>query len=225
MAAKKLEKALYGPSMTEVVLGALLGLLVGVSAACVYLVFKEVPTVKQIPKEPVRGVVYYLPGSDSNAKSRGWEAKQKQFLSGATISLNEDELNAWANSIKAPVAAKPAPGAAPVSEDYFVPGQPNFRIVDGKIQIGLSCKLNWYGLATEVTVQATGDFRSVGSEFAFVPETVYLGSCPVHQLPGMASLLVGQILNRQKIPDEARAAWAKVSDISLEGSLLKLGTQ
>ena len=38
MADKKLEKALYGPSMTEVALGAVLGLIVGVLAACVYLI-------------------------------------------------------------------------------------------------------------------------------------------------------------------------------------------
>ena len=60
MADKKLEKALYGPSMTEVALGAVLGLLLGLLAASVYLVFKPVAAVKELPKEPLRSVVYYI---------------------------------------------------------------------------------------------------------------------------------------------------------------------
>ena len=79
MADKKLEKALYGPSMTEVALGAVLGLVIGVLGACVYLVFKPVALVKELPKEPLLSVVYYIPGNESNAKSKGWQAKQKQF--------------------------------------------------------------------------------------------------------------------------------------------------
>ena len=79
---KKIEKALYGPSTTEVALGALLGLIAGVLAACTYLVFKPVTQVKELPKEPIRGMLYYIPGADSNAKSRNWAAKQKQFVAG-----------------------------------------------------------------------------------------------------------------------------------------------
>src|SRR5690242_8328134 len=99
MADKKLEKALYGPSVTEVALGAVLGLIAGVLVAVVYLVFKPVAQVKAMPKETLRSVVYYLPGNDSNAKSRGWQAKQKQFLAGTSVTVVEDELNAWSASV------------------------------------------------------------------------------------------------------------------------------
>ena len=92
MADKKIEKALYGPSVTEVALGAVLGLICGVLVACLYLVFKPVQQLKELPKEPSRSVVYYIPGSESSAKSKGWQAKQKQLIDGTGISLVEDEL-------------------------------------------------------------------------------------------------------------------------------------
>ena len=37
-----------------------------------------------------------MPGGDANTKSKSWTAKQKQFIAGTTITLVEDELNAWA---------------------------------------------------------------------------------------------------------------------------------
>ena len=173
MADKKIEKALYGPSMTEVALGAVLGLIAGVLAACIYLVFKPVSQVKEMPKEDkiVKGMVYFIPGNESNAKSRNWQAKQKQMTSGTTFTLDlvEDELNAWANTLSAPPApaptppkgakapaAAPADAAKPAADGIFNPGRPNFRIVDGRLQIGTKCVLNWYGLTYETTVITTG---------------------------------------------------------------------
>ena len=66
-------------------MGAVLGLLVGVVAACVYLVFKPVQQVKELPKEPSRSVVYFIPGSESNAKGKCWQAKEKQVIGGAGL--------------------------------------------------------------------------------------------------------------------------------------------
>ena len=70
MADKKVEKALYGPSTVEVALGAVLGLLAGVVLACVYLVFKPVEAVKEMPKETARGVVYHLAGRNEWAREQ-----------------------------------------------------------------------------------------------------------------------------------------------------------
>lgn len=230
MADKKLEKALYGPSTTEVILGAILGLLVGIGVACVYLVFKPVLTVKEMPKEIVRGVVYYLPGTDGKAKGKEWETKLKQFQAGTTINVNEDELNAWIASKKTAAPAKPAApaaagapaAAAPTVEGYVIPGAPNIRIVDGQMQVGLPCTLNWYGLMTDVTVQATGAFQKSGEFHVFNPKTIYLGSCPLHILPGIGGLLLDHIVEKQGFPDELRAAWAKLGDVTITGGTLSL---
>lgn len=227
--ARKIEKALYGPSIVEVIFGAILGLLAGVLAACVYLVFKPVPTVHELPKDRPRGMVYYLPGSESKARGAAWQTKQKQFLSGASVQLVEDELNSWLTSaIKldaAPAAAKggtAAPADASASNQVFIPSKPNFKIANDKLQIGLNCTLNWYGMATDVTLQSTGTFTKDGDHFVYTPDTLYLGSCPVHFLPGASPLLMSHLLSKGKVPDEFRDAWYKLNDVVVNGTSLKL---
>lgn len=233
MADKKVEKALYGPSTTEVALGAILGLVAGVLVAGVYLVFKPVQVVKEMPKEPVRGAVYFIPGSESSGKSRDWAAKQKQFVAGGTVEVVEDELNAWAASALAPAKPAAAPGApapapssgASADGGIFQPGSPNFKIADGKLRIGAKCFLNWYGLSQEVQVIMTGGFARSGDKFVFKPDTVYLGSCPVHLLPAVSGPLVSHLLGKKPVADDLKSAWAKLGDVTIEGSTLKLAAQ
>lgn len=233
MADKKIEKALYGPSMTEVALGAVLGLVAGVLAAGVFLVFKPIVQVKEMPASDkiVKGAIYYIPGSESSAKSRGWQAKQKQIFSNPTftVDLVEDELNAWANTLAVPAAPKPAGAAAdaakPAGDGIFNPGKPNFRIVDGKLQIGAKCVLNWYGLTHEVMVKTTGTFTKSGDTVVYAPDTIYLGSCPVHLLPALAEPLMSHLISKEKVPDEVRNAWAKLDSAAIENGTLKLVAQ
>jgi hypothetical protein len=239
MADKKIEKALYGPSLTEVALGAVLGLVAGVLVACIYLVFKPVVQVKEMPKEPVRGAIYYIPGSESNAKSRTWSAKQKAFVAGTSITVVEDELNAWALSAfagSAPAAApkgaaapkageKPADAPATGLNGIFNPGTPNFKITDGKMQIGFKCILNWYGLTKEVFVVTTGTVAKSGDKFVYSPQTVYLGSCPLHLVPALAGPFVSNLIEKKKAPDAINSAWAKLTDATVEGNTLKLTVQ
>lgn len=238
MASNKVEKALYGPSTTEVALGAVLGLLAGLLAACVYLVLKPVQQVKELPKEPARGVIYYVPGSEAPAKSREWTAKQKAFVAGGNVQLVEDELNAWANATfagapaaaatpaKAPAAAPKADAAKPADDGgIFQPGTPNFHLADGKLRIGFRCFVNWYGMGKDIFVTMTGDIKRSGDRFVFTAESVYLGSCPVHLLPAVSGPLVSHLLGRKKVPDEINSAWAKLSDVAIEGSTLKLTVQ
>lgn len=234
MADKKIEKALYGPSLIEVALGAVLGLGAGVLAACVYLVFlKPVTTVKELPKEPVRGMVYYIPGSESGSKGRTWTAKQKQFVAGTNVTLIEEELNAWATSAFAAAKPKPgakpgetpAPGSGPALDGIFNPGNPNFKITDGKLQIGTKCILNWYGLTKEVMLVTTGEIVSSGGKYVYSAETLYLGSCPIHLLPAVAGPLMSTLMDKKKAPDDINSAWAKLTDVTLEGNTLKLTLQ
>lgn len=224
---KKIEKALYGPSATEVALGAILGLMVGVVVACVYLVVKPVSTVKEMPKETVRGMLYYIAGSESSAKSRSWSAKQKQFLAGTSIAVVEDELNAWAIATFGAAPKAPAPGGkagetkAP-DGGIFQPGTPNFRFVGDKIQIAAKCLLNWYGVGKEVMVISTGSLVRSGDRMVFQADTLYLGSCPVHMLPAVAVPLLDHLLGKKMAPDDLRSAWLRVDGAAIEGGTLKL---
>lgn len=238
MAANKLEKELYGPSVTEVALGAILGLLIGVLVCGVYLVFKPVAQVKALPKEPLRSMVYYIPGNDSNAKSRGWQAKQQQYLTGTSVSVVEDELNAWSAAAGTAAPAAPKPGAKPAAkpgakpaddkpalDGIIIPYAPNFRVVDDKLQIGLKCTLNWYGLTFDTTVLAIGGFGKSGDQVVFVPEKVFLGSCPLHLLPLLPGLLVSTIIEKEKVSDEIRTAWTKLTAVTIEGGAVKFTVQ
>ena len=239
MADKKIEKALYGPSLTEVALGAVLGLVAGVVCACVYLVFKPVMLVKEMPKEVARGIVYYVPGAESS-KGKTFTAKQKQFVAGTSITLIEEELNAWAATAftgsapaPAPKAAAPKAGAKPEEQKpagpalngIFNPGVPNFKIANGKLQIGTKCILNWYGLTKEVLVVTTGELVKSGDKFVYTAQTLYLGSCPVHLLPAAAGPLMSALIDKRKAPDAINSAWAKLSEVTIEGNTLKLTVQ
>jgi hypothetical protein len=242
----KIEKALYGPSLAEVALGAILGLVFGVVVAAVYLVFKPVETVKQLPKEISRSTIYFQPGSDSSTKGKTWSAKHKQFLAGAAFQVSEDELNAWATAGGTPPpppkpAAKPAdkgkpakPAEAPKPEEkaaaadaagFIIPSTPNFRVVGDKLQIGMKCTLNYFGLTHDVVVLTTGDFRKAGDQVVFVPVTVHFGSCPLHMLPAASNALANYLLSKQKFTDEMRLAWTKVGSVTIEGGLLKFAVQ
>ena len=115
---------------------------------------------------------------------------------------------------------KPAP-----PEGYFIPGTLNFRIIGDKLQVGMKCTLNWYGLAYDTTVVATGGFRRSGDVFEFAADKVYLGSCPLHLIPAVSGLLVSTIASKQKLSDELRIALTKVSAVTIEGGTLKLAVQ
>ncbi|MEO6993389.1 MAG: hypothetical protein ABI273_07155 [Lacunisphaera sp.] len=228
--AHKIEKALYGPSLTEVVLGAILGLLAGVLVACVYLVFKPVLTVRELPKDQPRGMVYYIPGANGNSRGSGWFAKQKLFLAGKSVQLVADELNGWVEGtvkLDAPPAAAPTtnaktPAPAGASNAIFTPSKPNFKIANDKLQIGMMCTLNWYGMMTNVVLQSTGTFTKDGDHYVYKPDTLYLGSCPLHLLPGVAGFLMSHIISTGKVPDEFRDAWYKLNDVEVRGGELKL---
>jgi hypothetical protein len=242
MANRKIEKALYGPSTVEVALGAVLGLLLGVVFAAVYLVFKPVQTVKEPPKEIAKGVVYYLPGKSDSAKARAWQAKVTTFVQGGQLIATEDELNAWATSIT--TAAPATPGAKPAkpaekpkteekkgdapaasSGDFLSASGLNFRIDGDKLHVAEKVVLNYYGIAKEVVFQTSGTFQRGGESFVFKPDEIYLGSCPVHMLPGASGALTKALVAKAKVPDDVRAAWAKITAMAIEGGLLKVTTQ
>jgi len=244
MANKKIEKALYGPSTVEVAIGAVLGLLLGVLVAAVYLVFKPVQSIKEPPKELAKGVVYYLPGKTDGTKARAWQDKVATFVKGGQVVATEDELNAWATALSGGAAAakaeakpaKPAEkpkteekkgDAAPASgsSDFLSASGLNFRVEGNKLHIAEKVVLNYYGIAKEVVFQTTGTFERGGESFVFRADKIYLGSCPVHALPGIGGALTKALVAKAKVPDDFRAAWAKISALAVEDGLVKVTTQ
>lgn len=247
MSSKKVDRALYGPSWTEVIIGAALSFVIGMILAAAVLVLRPVQTVRELPKEPGRDVVYYIEGSKDSTRGRQWLRKREMLDQGTSVTLSEDELNAAfyttppadkakppapaekgtpAAKAKAPAppppAAPPAPPAAAASEGLLVPGAPNFRMHDNLLQVGVPCTLNVYGFKLSVIVIATGGFAKNDDGIAFVPETFYVGSLPVSRLPMVEGLVTKKILTAQPPPEDLVAAWKKLSDAAIDGKTLKL---
>jgi len=228
----RIGKAKYGPSLNEVIVGAALSLVIGALLATTFMVTTPVKVVRDPPKVSDDGVVYYAEGNRNLDLAKQWMRKKQLFLEGSSVSLNEDELNSWirAEIGTPPPAPTPAGGmkATPVSPKpppaLFQVESPNFRVRDGMIQIGCRATLNLesFGLTLPLITQATGRFERQGDTFAFVPEKCYVGSFPVHKIPGLGGLTLRFLLSHVPVSEDIRAAWRKLTNVAVEGNTLRL---
>lgn len=232
MKDKKLERALYGPSLWDVTLGAVLSIVLGGVAAVIFLVYKPVETVRELPKEDERvpGQVYFVEGSKDSAKARQWRTKRKQLADGTAgeIALVEDELNIWF-APEAPAKTPPAKeGEAikePIPDELITWDAPNFRIADGSLQIATHATFNplrIVALDVPVVVQARGGFEKRGEEFVFAPKSLYLGSLPLHRIPGATSFVVNRAQKSAALPPQGLEVWKRVSDVNIDDRVLKI---
>lgn len=217
--SNKLDRALYGPSWTEVILGAVLSVALGIVLAAAFLIFKPVTLVREMPKEPIPGMVYYFEGSHDSAKARRLPEKQKAFLKGGSVVLTEDELN-----LAAAPAQTPGKVSATPEDGFLNPGLVNVRIHEGTFQVSVPVKVKYslVGLDTTVVVVTKGKFEKDGDSYVYEPETVYVGSCPVQRLPMVESFVMGKFFSSARFPADVVAAWDKLSEVSIEGATLKL---
>lgn len=237
MSAKNIRGA-HDPSWTEVTLGAVLSVALGVVIGAVLLVVRPVTTVKELPKEAdrVAGTVYYAEGSRDSGKARQAPAKRKQFAQGTTVAVTEDEINSFIApppppapaakpkaSDKAKAGDKAAPAAAAPSGDLLTPGSPNFRIREGVVQIAVPVTVSLFGLIEQkVQVVARGAFAKKGDTFAFDSNTLYVGSCPMQRLPFATGFVEKKVLGALAVPEDIAAAWPKLADVKAEGNTLTL---
>jgi hypothetical protein len=249
MSAKKADMSAHEPSWTEVILGAVLSVALGAVLGVFVLAIKPSVPVKEMPAEPVAGTIYYVQGSHESAKARGAAAKRKQFAQGGSVTATEDEINSFlppppmtvnvkakaadkakpaekAKAAPAPGQPKPAvPGVPASTGDLITLGGPNFRMHDGKIQIAVPATINVLGIEQVVTAVADGNFVKKGSAFVFVPETLYLGSCPMQRVPFAAGFVANKFIGGLPVPEDIAAAWPKVTDVAVEGNALKVTMQ
>ena len=238
--SKKIDRALHGPSWIEVILGAVLSLVLGVVLGITLLVFRPVLVVKELPKEDARDpkAIYFVEGTRDSSRAREAAAKRKAFANGQSVTVNEDELNTLAGpaaAFGAPPAPKPgekakapekagapAAPATPASEDFIATGTPNFRLHDNAMQVGVPVTFNLLGMSQKVVVHTRGGFAKEGDVFVYRPDVFYVGSLPLDRLPYLAGYARHHFLNAQAIPDDVKASWAKLANVTVEGKLLKL---
>ncbi|MBS0664277.1 MAG: hypothetical protein JSR48_13510 [Verrucomicrobia bacterium] len=222
--SNKIDRALHGPSWMEVFIGAALAVLIGVVLAAVSLIFRPVAQVRELPKEPERDTVYYIEGSHDSAKARRSAQKEKLLAAGRSVELNEDEIN----QILTPAAPPPPKGGkqppAPETPGLVSAGAVNARIHGGSLQLAVPVRLFYptFGVDATVLVLSNGTFVKSGDGYAYEPESLYLGSCPVQRIPGAAGFVMGRFLASDKIPAALTEAWGKLANVTIEGSVLKL---
>ena len=215
----KLQRKNDGPGWFEVIFGAALSVILGVILAVVFLVLKPVAVLKELPKEPVPGTVYYIEGTRELSKTRELMSKRRLLNDGTAVAFNEDELNTLA------MPSTPAPGSKvmelpqpPVVTEFVTPGQPNFRIREGVMQVGVPVQLSAFELQHKVILQMRGGFRKDGDVLAFNAAQVYVGSLPLDRLPKAKEELLKRIYAQAKVPEELSTAWSKVSNATVEGA-------
>lgn len=225
---KKLNRSIYGPALSEVILGGVLSLSLGAVIGIAYLVFKPVATVKEIPKDAPVDAVYYIPGSRSGVNTNQLGLKRKSFAAGNSVTVTEDELNAFARIEKPPAPTKPklAAGAkdtTPVQTELYTVDTPNFRIRAGEMQVVVPVKVAFFGVLEHVVlVQTSGAFVKRGEGFAYDPAKLWIGSCPAGRLPGVTGLVIRKFLLAKPLPEDIATAWGKLTDAGIVGTSLKL---
>ena len=210
---KRIDRALYGPGLFEVTLGALMGVSLGVAVAALHLVFTPVAVLSKPPEGAAATGVYFVEGSANSAKARQWMRKHQLLSEGgsADVAFCEDELNAWMAS--AITKAQPAAGSTPA---LITPERINFRIHDGVFQVGVLGKLDAFEFTRQFVIQARGKFGPGANGFEFIADEFYIGSLPAHTVPGLTALIIRRVLAAQAVPEDLKANWRKLKLVAVE---------
>jgi len=207
MSSKKIDRALYGPSWIEVILGALLSFALGVVLSGLALVFKPVETVREIPEDAPSDAIYYIEGAKSTTRGRSATVKLDQLRAGQTVSLNEEELNFLATD------ALTVPDGEEGDSPEVVP---NFRIADGRLQIAYPVTLGYSGIERTVLIIATGQLAPVDGGVAFQAESFTIGALQAVRLPALQDLIAGQILSRNPPSEDILGVWNGLTDAGMQ---------
>ena len=219
--SSKVDRAKYGPSWTEVIVGVALSVLIGLLAGFAVLAFRPVQTVKEIPKDGPVGQIYFIEGTHVPVRGSDVERKEKELVQGQTVLFDENELNfAFAPATpKKPVdpKAKNAPPAA-----LLAAAAPNFRIHDGALQVSSLVTVSVYGWSQDIIVQTNGGFEKEDGVYTYEPTSILIGSCQIAHLPFLPKYLKKKVATELNFPPDLAAAWSKLTEVGIQGTSLKL---
>jgi hypothetical protein len=216
-----------GPGSFSKLIGGAFGILMGgcfgILIAAVYLTFRPVHEVKRMPaEEDMKPGVYYIEGRRSGMDGAEWVSKRNEVVAeGALdITVNEQELNQWSS---ATFSDRRMDLKIEYGDAKFEPGIPNFRIADDQVQIGFPFDIKGVGDNRRLIFQAKGTFvEGPDATRVFVPEYVYLGSCRIPNLGGFSAVVVRSLANVVGAPEEVLAAWPSLTDVTVDGDVIKL---
>ena len=246
------QKRALAPLWVEISLAAL-GIVCGGALALAWLFFKPVAIVGHMPAAPREfGQVYYVKGSRDKARGARWTQNRRALLEPAsriggagvaggagganTITLTEDELNAWwaasSHILRLLRRDATATGRADAVAGATVDtGLVDFRIDRGMLQVAVPVTLRFLSTRADIVVQVRGTFaRETGvNELAgaaglvmFSPGEIYAGSLPLHRIPGAKEFLMRKILADQTLPGLVVAAWQQIDSVRISGKELHI---
>lgn len=216
---KKMDRAQNGPGMFEILFGVILSITLGVLLAALHLVFKPVEVVNRPPEELVPGQVYFIEGSVNSSKAQQWKRKRQMLVEGASadVTFSEEELNSWMASSTAQLSKDEENATA-----LFEPERVNFRIQGGALQVGLLGKVAAVGVSHDLVFQTRGTFVEGTEGYVFDPKEFFVGSLPVHRVPGLTSLLMKRVTAAQELPEDLKETWRKLKLVAVEDNVLRL---
>lgn len=209
-----------GPRPVEIAIAAVLSCLLGVVGAIVLLAFQAPEEVTELPPEEDRefGRVYHVQGKKGNASHGTWEAKTEAIKAkkSGKISLVEEELNQWASRQLKETDAVEKPAL------HIEPGTPNFKIGDDELFVGAPLTWNIFGSSRTFESHTRGHFAAEGDSFVFEHGRIYVGSCPLPDLGGLATRLFRDVADSYNVSESLREGWANLESVSIEEGSLKL---
>lgn len=231
------------PGLIEIFVGSILSVLLGALVAASILLLKPVEVLKEPPKDKALDAtkIYYFEGRKDYTASQRWRFKRDSLVQGHTVSITEDELNAWVENIypKLPIETKPPvkankakgkPAVAAKKDDgpqpFIQTGTPNFRLTSESLRIGVIYYVNVFGYAFQVVAQTDGIFekpRNGEDPVYYKPTSFYIGSLPAHKLLMLKGLIFGQVVDTFELPADMMDTWAKLAEVRVENRELVLG--
>jgi hypothetical protein len=201
-----------------------LGISMGCLFAAVYLALKPVSIrdggEKPGAKEPARHEITYVRGRSGLVRTSVIETKKNSFLTRdrAGVELVEEEINRWISTEYGNDARSAE------YEDFeaeFKADVPVFKVRGDETHVGMVFDLSVLGYTRKVVLQAAGAFQREGGRFVYVPEKMYVGSCPVN-VPYLSRRIFDAIYDRFEVSSDLSAAWADVRGLVVEAGALKL---
>lgn len=219
---KEKEQAVRSTSTIEVLLGAFISILIGFSIGFLELSFKPATTVSNLPsaEDATPETVYYINGSVSGGAS--FRLKEQAILQGmpGEYRFTEAELNAW---VRETFRLEPTNSTADRKVD-FRPNVPNFRISDGKLQIGVEVDASYDNMRRTMQFQTSGEFVQANGVWTFLPQQTWLGSAkapPLVITPLLSKVFMGPYRSSERYA-KLLNFWSSLDSVSIDGDVLVL---
>ncbi len=205
-------------SLILAVFCVIIGLILGIA----HLALIPVQTVRKLPPPDEREprAVYYVQEPGGSAPT--YKLKETALVSrpGGTVSVTSAELNTWASDTFR-FARMPNEEESSV---VLIPSAPKFNLSNGTLNIAVMMEVKAYGKSHKLLFQTQGTFAHGAAGVEFVPEESYLGSAklPREVVTPLVSDFIYRIFSSAEPSQKVLEAWNELSDVRIEGDVLKL---